>query len=393
LNKHILNIDIQQFINENLTSHLTSLLLKGTSFSSVETKEIITQIEAKKRCEKKLPTWFNTEKIYYPNKLNIEQTSSEITANYKSNLIHGASIIDLTGGFGVDSFYFSKNFKTVVHCEMDGILSEIVKHNYTQLNVSNIDTLAIDGISYLETNKTVYDWIYLDPSRRHDSKGKVFFLSDCLPNVPKHIDLLFKHSNNILIKTSPLLDISLGINELKHVKTIHVVAVNNEVKELLWILEAGFEAEITVETVNIKKEVNEHFMFSFNKEKTSTSSYQQPQTYLYEPNSAILKAGGFDAITQQLPVFKLHKHSHLYTSDRLLEFPGRHFIIKKVVPYNKKELKKLGITQANVTVRNFPETVDGLRKKFNIKDGGETYLFFSTDNENQKIVIVALKTA
>ena len=175
MNTAILNIDIQQFINQKLNSEITSLLLKGVPSFSVEIKEIIEQIEAKKRCEKKLPTWFKTQNIYYPNKLNIEQTSSEITANYKSDLIHGESIIDLTGGFGVDCFYFSKTFKTVFHCEINKTLSEIVKHNYNQFSIKNIETNAIDGIDYLKNSDNNFDWIYLDPSRRHDSKGKVFF--------------------------------------------------------------------------------------------------------------------------------------------------------------------------------------------------------------------------
>ncbi|SFZ91840.1 hypothetical protein SAMN05428642_102379 [Flaviramulus basaltis] len=387
MNTNILNTEIQAFINDNLNANITSLLLKGTSFSTVETKDIIEQIEAKKRCEKKLPTWFTSKKIYYPNKLNIEQTSSEITAEHKSQLINGESIIDLTGGFGVDCYYFSKHFKTVKHCEINEVLSNIVNHNYNQLNVKNIITLKTDGIEYLKDIEKKYDWIYIDPSRRHDSKGKVFFLNDCLPNVPENLELLFKHSKNIIIKTSPLLDISVGIGELKQVKTIHVVAVNNEVKELLWVLEHEFTGNVQIETVNLKKEDKESFTFSLKSEKTCESKYSQPLTYLYEPNATILKAGGFNSISNQLDIFKLHKHSHLYTSNNLIDFPGRCFKIEKVIPYNKKELKKSAINKANITTRNFPETVQQIRKKLNIKDGGNTYLFFTTNHQNQKIII------
>ncbi|MFD1162379.1 MULTISPECIES: THUMP-like domain-containing protein [Hwangdonia] len=391
MNPSILNTEIQEFINEHLHADVSKLLLKGTPFDGVETKDIIEQIEAKKRCEKKLPTWFNTKNIYYPNKLNIEQTSSEITANYKSNLIDGDSIIDLTGGFGVDGYYFSKHFKTTVHCEINHKLSEIVKHNYTQLHVQHISTQNMDGMAYLETSNKTFDWIYIDPSRRHDSKGKVFFLNDCLPNIPEHIDLLFKHSKNIMIKTSPLLDFSVGINELKHVKTIHVVAINNEVKELLWILERGYSEEISIETVNIKKDKNAHFNFLLEEEKSTPSNYDKPLTYLYEPNAAILKAGGFHSISKQLNVFKLHQHSHLYTSEQLVDFPGRCFKIEKLLPFNKKTLKKEAITKANITTRNFPETVQQIRKKFNIKDGGNLYLFFTTDVDGNKTVIICTK--
>lgn len=391
MNTLLLNSNIQQFIAENLTADITSLLLKGTRFSFIETKEIIEQIEAKKRSEKKLPSWFEAKNIYYPNKLNIEQTSSELTAQYKSTLINGESIIDLTGGFGVDCYYFSKAFKTVEHCEINENLSKIVSHNYKQLQIKNIQTHAVDGVSYLKNKGKIYDWIYIDPSRRHDSKGKVFFLNDCLPNVPEHLDLLFKHSSNILIKTSPLLDFSIGIHELKHVKAIHVVAVNNEVKELLWVLEAGFIDAISIKTINLKKEENDVFNFSFKTEKIITSTYSKPLTYLYEPNSAVLKAGGFNSVSYQLPVFKLHKHSHLYTSDLLLNFPGRVFKVEKSLPYIKKDIKKLGIKKANITTRNFPETVEILRKKFNIKDGGDNYLFFTTDLDDNNLVLITSK--
>ena len=190
MNSEILNTEIQAFIDQNLNKDMSKILLKGTSFSNVTTTEIVEQIEAKLKCKKKLPTWFSSEKIYYPNKLNIEQTSSEITANYKSNLIEGHSIIDLTGGFGVDCFYFSKRFETVTHCEINESLSNIVNHNYKKLQVDSIETLPTNGIDYLKENNTNFDWIYIDPSRRHDSKGKVFVLNDCLPNVPLHLDLL-----------------------------------------------------------------------------------------------------------------------------------------------------------------------------------------------------------
>lgn len=374
-----------------MNSDTASLILKGTDFPHVETKAVIEQIEAKKRCQKKLPTWFQTENIYYPNKLNIEQTSSELTANYKSGLINGESVIDLTGGFGVDCFYFSKRFSTVCHCEIDESLLKIVHHNYKQLGALNIKTIHGDGIEYLKTAKQNYNWIYIDPSRRHDKKGKVFFLNDCLPNVPEYLDLLFEHSKNIMIKTSPLLDLSVGIGELKHVKTIQVIAVNNEVKELLWVLENQFEGEIHIETINLKKDKNESFNFILENEKVSESTYNLPLSYLYEPNAAILKAGAFHSVSNKLNVFKLHKHSHLYTNETPIEFPGRVFKIEEVIPFNKKELKKLSISKANITIRNFPETVQNLRKKFNIKDGGNQYLFFTTDLNNDKIVLVTSK--
>ena len=387
-NKEILNIEIQEFIKNNINSNISELILKGLHFSSEISSEIINQIEAKNRCKNKLNTWFETDNIYYPNKLNIEQTSSEVTAKHKASLIKGKSLIDVTGGFGVDCFYFAKQFETVMHCELNTDLSKIVAHNNSVFKIENINCVATNGIDYIINNDTTYDWIYIDPSRRNDAKGKVFMLSDCLPNVPQHLDNLFEKSNNIMIKTSPLLDISLGIKELDFVKEIHCIAVNNEVKELLWILDKGFDQSVKIITTNIKKDKKHNFVFFLNEEANATVNYSKPLTYLYEPNSAVLKSGAFNSIAEQLNVFKLHKHSHLYTNEQLIDFPGRRFKIETIAPYNKKRFKQqFKLDKANFTTRNFPETVAQLRQKLKVKDGGTDYLFFTTDEDNNKIVI------
>ncbi|WP_299274351.1 class I SAM-dependent methyltransferase [uncultured Psychroserpens sp.] len=391
MNTEILNKDIQDFINKNLRADVSKILLRGTPFKNVSTRAVVEQIESKLKSEHKLPSWFSTPNIYFPNKLNIEQTSSEIAAKYKSELFTGTTIVDITGGLGVDSYYFSKVFKSVIHCEINETLSQIVSHNNEQFEIANIATIAEDGIEFLKSGDQQFDWIYVDPSRRHDSKGKVFFLNDCLPNVPEHLETLFKHAPNIAIKTSPLLDLSVGLNELKHVKHIHVLAIKNEVKELLWILENGFEGPTTIKTVNIVKGKKDIFSFRLSDESQRNVVYSKPLRYLFEPNSSILKSGGFNSLAESLKLSKLHQHSHLYTSDMLIEFPGRSFKIETVINYNKKALKSLGISKGNITTRNFPETVQQLRKKHRIKDGGNTYIFFTTNNLNEKIVIVSSK--
>ena len=388
----VLNDENQEFIKSNLNKDIGQLLLKKTLRTSVDLKLLIEQIEAKKRCQKKLPIWFSTKNIYYPNKLNIEQTSSEITAKYKANLVSGKALIDLTGGFGVDCYYFSKQIEQVYHCEIDSNLSNIVQHNYKQLKAKNITCIAKSGITTLEEGKKLYDWIYIDPSRRDDSKGKVFLLKDCLPNVPKHIDLLLEYSKNIMIKTSPLLDVSSGILELKHVKAIHSIAVNNEVKELLWILERDYNEQVEIKTVNITKEDNQIFNFYLNEESSAAAELNMPLAYLYEPNAAILKTGAFNVLAEKLNLKKLHKHSHLYTSDVLIDFPGRRFKINNVLDYNKKKFKReFNVVKANVTTRNFPESVQQIRKKLNLKDGGNEYLFFTKNREDKTIIIITIK--
>jgi hypothetical protein len=391
LDFQLLNPKIQEFINANIDKNTSKLALQKNPFPDVEWISILSQIEAKTKAKLKLPTWFATENIVYPSKISVEQTSSEKTASYKTSIVSGQNLIDLTGGFGVDDFYFAKKLNTVAHCEINPELSNIVKHNFEQLDVKNISCHSGDSLEILTQLNTKWDWIYIDPSRRNDAKGKVFMLQDCLPNVPEHLDLLFKYSDSILIKTAPLLDISAGLSELKNVKTIHIVALENEVKELLWEIHNGYSGEIKIKTVNIVKEKIDTFEFILGK-NLEVPTYGLPQKYLYEPNSAIMKSGGFDEVGTFYNLNKLHKHSHLYTNSTLVDFPGRIFEIENTFPYHKNEMKThLENQQLNITTRNFPDTVESIRKKWKIKEGGTRYCFFTTDENDQKIVLICKK--
>lgn len=387
----ILNPEIQQFIDSQLGVSIPQLALQKNPFSDIEWITIVNQIEAKAKARTKLPTWYNAVNILYPSKISVEQTSSERTAEYKSSLLNGSSLIDLTGGFGVDDYFFAKTMKRVTHCEINSDLSDIVKHNFKQLRVTNIDCIAGDSSTTLQSSTEKWDWIYIDPSRRNDAKGKVFMLKDCLPNVPANLDLYFEKSDAILIKTAPLLDLAAGLSELQNVKTIHIVALENEVKELLWELHKNYSGTIGIKTVNLIKDKTDTFEFELNAEATE-ANYSLPKRYLYEPNSAIMKSGGFNEISSQYQLDKLHKHSHLYTSNELIDFPGRIFEIQHVIPYTKKEIKiHLDNSKHNLTTRNFPETVENIRKKWKIKDGGDSYCFFTTDMNNDKIVLLCNK--
>lgn len=393
MNKNILSTGVQNFIKENWNTDIVSLLLKKPIFGFVSNQELARQLEARKKCEKKLPTWFGTPNIYYPNKLTIEQTSSERTARYKSEIVAGKSLLDLTGGFGVDSYYFSQTLEQVVHCEIDEELSHIAHHNFQLLGAKNIQTKSIDGMEFLRESAYEFDWIYIDPSRRTEAGGKVFRLSDCAPNVLNELELLEKKSKNILIKTSPLLDFSIGISELKMVKEIYVVATNNEVKELLWILGKGHGNDITVKTINLLARGTQTFNFRLSEEKLAIPRFSMPLTYVYEPNAAILKSGAFQLLGTALGCYKLHEHTHLYTFDTLIDFPGRRFKINQVHPYTKKNMKRLANDKANVSTRNFPESVAELRRKFRIGDGGNVYLFFVTVGKNERVVMICEKAS
>ena len=390
MNKSILNIDIQDFINKNLNEDPAKLILKGSPFPEIKIQEIADQIISKGKCKKKLPTWFETNNIYYPNRVNIEQTSSEITANYKATLVSGNSLIDITGGFGVDCYYFAKKIKDVTHCEIEPDLSQIVRYNFKTMRVENVKTVAENGLDYLRRENRKYDWIYADPSRRSDVKGRVFLLDDCSPDIPKNLDLLFEFSDNILLKISPLLDISATIKTLKNTKEIHVIAVNNEVKELLFLVQKKYTGEIILKTVNIKNKTTEIFESTSNHK--AKASYHLPENYLYEPNAAILKSGLFNEVSSQLNVHKLHNNSHLCTSEELIDFPGRRFKIVHSTVFDKKKLLKLiPAGKANITTRNFPQSVASIRKKTGIKDGGNIYLFFTTDLYDKPIALVCEK--
>ena len=391
MNSSLLSNNIQEFIAKNTGAEITKLALQKNPFPEVDWILILNQIEAKTKAKDKLSTWFSTENIIYPSKISVEQTSSEKTAAYKAFLISGESLIDLTGGFGVDDYYFSKRFKKVAHCEINEDLSAIVKHNFEQLQVTNCDFFADDSTNALKKLNQKWDWIYIDPSRRNDAKGKVFMLKDCLPNVPELLDFYFEKTNSILIKTAPLLDLSAGLSELKYVKNIHIIALENEVKELLFEIHNHYSGEITIKTANILKDKIETFEFDLGNE-SDFPSYNLPQKYLYEPNSAIMKSGGFDEVSTIFKLNKLHKHSHLYTSEVLIDFPGRSFEIEKVISYNKNDMKtELLNQQANITTRNFPDTVENIRKKWKIKNGGNLYCFFTTDKNENKIVLICRK--
>lgn len=385
-NKTLLKTEVQDFIIK-FKDDVSKLAFSGSPFEDITTSELIQQIESRNKIEKKLPTWFKTPNILFPPKLNLEQTSSEITAKYKSSLVKGELIADVTGGFGIDSFFFSHQFKNVYHFELNKTLSELAQHNFKVFD-TNVQCFNEDGLNAALNDH--YNVIYADPSRRHDSKGKVFFLKDCQPNIPENISEILKHCETFLLKTSPMLDISVGLSELQDVFQIHIVAIENEVKELLWLMKRNNEAELEIKTINFTKSGRETFNFNWN--EFSKAEYSLPKKYLFEPNAAILKSGAFDLVSQKLRLNKLHKNTHLYTSEELIDFPGRRFKIDNIVPYSKSEIRAaLKFKKANITIRNFPESVATLRKKWKITEGGDIYLFFVTNAEDKKQMIVCSK--
>lgn len=394
INEALLAKDVQRFIYTHENDDVHKLILQTKSFKECDIKEVATQITSRKKTKQKLPKWYTTKNIIYPNPVSIEQSSSEATAQFKASVVNGDSLIDITGGFGVDSYYFSEKITHVTHVEINPSLSAIAKHNFSQLsNKENIHFIAQDGVEYLKNSPKIYDWVYADPSRRHATKGKVFKLEDYQPNIDAILKLLGSKTKAILLKTSPLVDIKLGISVLKKVSKLYVVALKNEVKELLWVLEDNTPLpinEVPISCINLgtKQPV---YTNTIGSEQLTENNYGTLTGFLYEPNAAILKAGFFKSIATHYQLQKVARHSHLYISAKKIDFPGRHFKISSCIPFNKKNLKAIPFKKANISAKNFPISVAEIRKKGNIKDGGKEYLFFTSDNAEKKIILVCTK--
>ncbi len=387
MNRNILNTGVQKFIDENLHADIVSVLLSKPHFPDVSNKELVGQIESRKKAKDKLPSWFQTAGIYYPNKKNLEQSSSELTARYKASLAEGKSLIDITGGLGVDTYFFSKTIDKIGYCEKNPELAEIAIHNFSRLEATNIDAKAVDGLEFLRNEQPVADWIYVDPSRRTADNKKVFRLQDAEPAIDENLELLFSITPKLMIKTSPLLDIQEGLRMLPNTYEIHIVAVDNEVKELLWLLMKNYEGSTHLNCIDLGKKTSLNFRFRPEEERQALSHFSKPGKYLYEPNATILKSGAFKLVGDRYGLGKLNLHTHLYTSEECIEFPGRVFEILGSFPYGKQAEWESSSAKANISCRNFPMSVREIRKRHKIADGGELTLFFTTDMDGKRIVI------
>lgn len=364
------------------------MVLKHRMIHEVPSSIIAEQISGRRKAKTKLPPYYNSRNIVYPPGLNLEQSSSEKTAAFKANtlnLILGSdkTIADLTGGFGIDSFFMSRVCTEIVYVEPNDSLLQFARHNHGVLGATNIQYHNATAENFLQSHSAKVDCVFLDPSRRNESNQKVFKLSDCEPDVVNLLSGIFQKSDCTLIKTSPLLDIKQGIKELKHVEGVWVVSVDNECKELLFFCRNGFDGESRIIAVNLQ-DGHKDFEFSTAEEKNTISKFSEPLTYLYEPNTSVLKAGAFKLIGEKFSLFKLHPSTHIYTSKEFIQnFPGRIFKMIRFVKPNAKILKKIFPEgKANVITRNYPLTAEELKKKTKLKDGGELYLLgFSGQTE------------
>lgn len=440
----------QEYIKQHRNDDVYRLALAKTP-EGVDLQYALQQISAYQILTKKVPSWAECNELIFPRQLSLEQSSSELTARYKAELIRNFmgnqpfTHIDLTGGMGIDCYFIAQHTQKSHYVELNPELCQIARHNFTHLN-SNIsvhnttaeeflnqstdnrlqitnnrvqstdnrvqmtdnrvqitdDRLQMtDNFSLLTPNSSLL--IYLDPARRGDHGQKLVSIADCQPNVIELLPQMFELTDKVVVKLSPMLDITRAINELSHIEKLYVISVGNECKELLLFINKKYNAETQIHAINLKSTINNQrstdnptpFSGFISHETALSLSYaHEVGKYLYEPYAAHLKSGLYKTIAQQYNCEKLHQHSHLYTSTELNnDFPGRKFEVKEVVPFDKKSAKTLfkSLKQANLTTRNFPLTVSELRTQYKIKDGGETYIFATTLHDDSKVLIVCQK--
>ncbi|MBS1490082.1 MAG: class I SAM-dependent methyltransferase [Bacteroidetes bacterium] len=389
--KSLASDDVQDFIFAHALDDEKKLLLKHKTLFGLPTSLIAQQISARRKAETKLPVFHQTKGVVYPPSLGLEQSSSEATAQFKAEIIQKelgkikSKAIDLTGGLGIDSFFLSNVVESFDYVEPDVDLLNIVKHNHLLFN-KTIQHHNFNAEDYLKLNSNQYDFVYLDPSRRDANARKVFSLADCSPDATTLLPQLFERTDFVLLKASPLLDIKLGLNELKFVKKVFVVSILNEVKELLFFLQKNFIDESIIEIYNLESDsgIKHHFSFTYTDEANTISEFSEPQKFLYEPNASILKSGAFKLIGKRFGLKKLHVNTHLYTSVFLQpNFPGRVFQINQL----KFDDKNYPSKRAIVITRNYPLSAEKLKKKLKLSDGGENYVIAFSAQEKKHIVL------
>ena len=401
-----------QFIRTHRSDDVRLLALQAARYPEVEMETALTQIAGWQTARHKLPSWAACPDILYPPHLSMEQCSSEATARYKADVVKAQgeaihSLTDLTGGFGIDCSFLSACFEEVTYVEHQAVLCEAAVHNFQLLGLLHIRVCHTDAIRHLQAMAPC-DWIFIDPARRNEQGGKTVAMADCEPDVAQLESLLCSKGKRVLVKLSPMLDLSQALHTLKHVEEAHIVASDGECKELLLMLNGCVTQpadDVPICCIDLPRLLPDNlslvssrslpFRFTRRTEREAACPYTDvPRQYLYEPHAALLKAGAFRSLTQHYKVAKLHPSSHLYTSDTLIaDFPGRRFHVLRCQGFSKREIKALqaSVPRANLTVRNFPATVAELRRKLKLAEGGDLHLFATTLNDNSKTLIMCQK--
>lgn len=392
----MINEATRQFIKAHREEDVRKLAL-GSHAEGVDLPLALQQIAGWQTARKKLPSWAAVDDIIYPPHLNMEQCSSEQTARYKGQRseVGGqrAVFVDLTGGFGIDFYFMVKGLRSkvkgvrAVYVERHPDLCEIARHNFQVLGLE-AEVVNGEAEDYLK-NMNHADMIYLDPARRDAQGCRTYGIEDCTPNVIALMPLLLEKADSVMLKLSPMLDWRKAVEDLGHVAEVHIVSVDNECKELVVVIQQ--QPCTTLKVVC----VNNDDIFEFSPSVHSTVNHEPlTMNHLYEPNASIMKAGCFREIEETFGICQLSPNSHLFVSEKeIKDFPGRQFHIEAVTSMNKQEMKEAlrGIDRANITVRNFPMSVEALRKKLKLKDGGAVFIFATTLSDNSHKLFICRK--
>lgn len=413
------------FVAAHRTEDVRQLALKAKRVEGLDLPLALDQIAGWQIACKKLPQWASCEGIIYPPHISMEQCSSQFTAQYKSEiaqtlltpavtvrarmsdsgesdtqetktgvrvtdspesdtLVARSSMVDLTGGFGVDFSYLARGFSQATYVERQRHLCDLSEHNMAALGLDQARIVCGDGVEYLRQMDPV-DFIYLDPARRDEHGSRTYAIEDCTPNVLELRDLLLAKSQCTLVKLSPMLDWRKAVADFDGtVREVHIVATGNECKELLLVLGQQVHEEPSaprVFCVNDNQRIDYDSAAYTQGLRIGGKPLPEAKNYLYEPNASIMKAGCFDLVEERFGVTQVGPSSHLFVSATpVADFPGRGFAIEAIGGMNKKDIKRLlnGTKQANIAVRNFPLTAPQLRKKLKLADGGPVYLFGTT---------------
>ena len=396
----MVNEETIRFVRNHREEDVRALALRAKRNAGIDLPWALDQIQGWQTARRKLPAWAAIDDIIYPPHLSMEQCSSEQTAIYKRNIVDTLPdgsherLIDLTGGFGVDFSYLATRVRQAVYVERQERLCEIARHNFALLGLNQstvIHAQAEDALSHLDSDPAS-TLIYLDPARRDSNSARTYAIADCTPNVLELLPKLFKAAHHILIKLSPMLDWHKAVSDLgNRVAEVHMVSVANECKELLMLLEADHEGEPAVHCVNDDQRLI--IMASQNDVPLSVAD-SSDAAFLYEPNASVMKAGCFGVLTQRYPIKAIAADSHLFVSDdEIQDFPGRSFRVETITTTNKKEQSRAlkGITRANVATRNFPINAQQLQQRLRLKDGGDTYIFGTTDAMGKHLLYICHK--
>lgn len=386
----------REFIQQHINDDILKLGLQSRKYPEVDYPLAIRQIVGKQKFKKKVPLFFTHPDILFPVQLSVEQASSEDTAKYKSELVSGSTFADLTGGFGVDFYFLSKKFAHGIYVERDKQLCDLANFNFKALGINSFEILNQNAEDFIAGMSEI-DFIYLDPHRRSESGKKTIRISDCEPDVSVLTEKMLDRSSKVMIKLSPMLDLRQAIADIPQTTEIHIIAVENECKELLLIINKDYQQKdkkVHLFTSNILKNgMRQQFDFQLDDEVNCEVFYtNSPLQYLYEPNAAIMKSGAFKTIGSRFGLKKFHPNTHIYTDNALkTDFPGRIFSIQEVTGNSKDDFKllKQKYPKANISLRNYPLTVEKYKKKSEIKDGGDYYIHALKVNDNNLLNIIS----